>query len=146
MSTLLTRTASGVLRTVSGSPRPSAPAPLVPPPGPADVACIARDASGDWPDPRCLSMPHAIAAGSGWLVAGDTANARLGWRDWPGSCAAAVALIGQERSGVEGDDRWRAPVRDGQSGPCGLQLSGVRARVCEAGTHRSSPWCLAEAP
>lgn len=114
--------------------------------GQADFGSVDHNQSSYWPDARSLNMPYAVAAGSGWLIAGDTANSRLvGWCGRPGTNAEAVALTGQDHFGAKGDNRWQQPVRDSLCWPYGLQLSGDRAVVCDTGNHRVVVWRMAEA-
>jgi hypothetical protein len=113
--------------------------------GQPDFTSVDHNQSKYWPDAACLNMPYAVAAGAGWLIAGDTANSRLvGWRDIADG-APAVALSGQDHFGAKGDNRWGEPVRDSLCWPYGLQILGRLAVVSDTGNHRILLWPLTEA-
>ncbi|MEN0062172.1 MAG: hypothetical protein AAGA48_08460 [Myxococcota bacterium] len=113
--------------------------------GQPDFSSVDHNRSNYWPDAACLNMPYAIAAGSGWLVAGDTANSRLvGWRAPLGDGIPAQALCGQPHFGAKGDNRWKEAERDSLCWPYGLQIVGQTMVVADTGNHRVLVWSLAE--
>ena len=114
--------------------------------GQPDFHKVDHNQSRYWPDAACLNMPYAVAAGAGWLIAGDTANSRIvGWKVADGlqTGSAAVALAGQEHFGQKGDNRWGDIARDSLCWPYGLQILGNLAVVADTGNHRILLWRLA---
>lgn len=115
--------------------------------GQSDFSGVDHNQSAYWPDAKCLNMPYAVAAGDGWLIAGDTANSRLvGWRAPFETGSAAVAVSGQTHFGAKGDNRWQDPVRDSLCWPYGLQIAKDLAVVADTGNHRVQLWRLPGVP